>query len=193
MQSPEELSAAVTASMRSRTGRTLAEWVDLVEQSGIDPLDQLGVRTWLRDTHGVPQNSQWAIAFEVAGRAGWVRPTPEGFADQLYVGAKAALRPLHDAVVAAAAGLGPDARVEGRGTYTPVVCRTQFVAVAPGPRGTLRVGFRFRSTPPADERLAPAKGFAQATHWVHVPGDADPDAAASGLLDLLHAAYDQNG
>lgn len=188
------MAAAVTGSLQPRTGRTLAEWVALVEDaSGIDPLDQKAVRAWLRDVHGVPQNSQWAIAFEVAGRAGWTMPSPGEFADRLYVGAKASLRPLHDAVVTAAAGLGDDTTVEPRAGYTPVVRRTQFAAVAPGPRGTLRVGLRFRTEVPADERLAPAKGFAQATHWVHLPADVEPDAAASGLVGLLRAAYDQNG
>lgn len=125
------MTAAIADSLKSRTGRTLREWVTLVETaSGLDPLDQKAVRGWLRDVHGVPQNSQWAIAF---------------------------------------------------------------VAVAPGPRGTLRVGFRFRQEPPADARLSPARGFAQATHWLHLPADSEPDAAASGLLDLLRAAYGQNG
>jgi hypothetical protein len=73
----------------------------------------------------------------------------------------------------------------------PVVRRTQFVAVAPGPRDTVRVGFRFRDAVPEDERLEPAKGFAQATHWLHLPADADEDDLRS-LEPLLEAAYDQN-
>lgn len=191
---PEEMSAAAVDSMESRTGRTLSGWSALVEsESGLDPLDQKAVRAWLRDVHGVPQNSQWAIAFDVAARAGWVMPSADQFADALFSGRKAALRPLHDAVVATAAALGADTSVEGRATYTPVVRRTQFVAVAPGPRGTLRVGLRFRRDPPGDERLSPARGFAQATHWLHLPGDSSPDAAASGLRELLRAAYEQNG
>lgn len=86
--------AAVTASMKERTGRTVEEWVALVEQSGPDPLDQKAVRGWLKETHGVPQNSQWAIAFAAAEKAGWVQPTVEGYVDQQYAGARAALRPV---------------------------------------------------------------------------------------------------
>lgn len=36
--------AAVTSSMRDRTGRTLEEWVEAVRTSGVDPLDQNEVR-----------------------------------------------------------------------------------------------------------------------------------------------------
>ena len=72
--------AAVTASMADRTGRSLDEWATLVhDTSGVDPLDQNAVRRWLKDVHGVPQNTRWTIAFEVAERAGWERPDVDGY------------------------------------------------------------------------------------------------------------------
>ena len=184
--------AAVSSSMRERTGRSLEEWVTLVRDAGPDPLDQRAVRAWLRDVHGVPQNSQWAIAEAAATAAGWTRPDADSYTDTLYSGSKAHLRPIHDAIVTLAEGLGDDARREGRSTYIPVVRKTQFVAVAPGPRDTVRVGFRFRNEAPRDERLSPAKGFAQATHWLHLAPDADEDDVRS-LEPLLEAAYHQNG
>jgi hypothetical protein len=189
---PADMMAVVTTSMAARTGRSLEDWVALVRETGPDPLDQRSVRAWLRDVHGVPQNSQWAIADAAATAAGWQRPDVDGYTDALYHGARAHLRPIHDAIVALAEGLGEDARREGRGSYIPVVRRTQFMAVAPGPRNTVRVGFRFRDTPPDDERLSPAKGFAQATHWLHLAADADEDDLRS-LEPLLEAAYRQNG
>jgi hypothetical protein len=188
---PADMIAAV-ATMQKQTGRTLDEWVDLVRHAGLDPLQQNDVRRWLKDVHGVPQNTQWAIADAAARRAGWVEPTPEDHADTMYAGSKASLRPLHDGVVALAVGLGEDCAAEGRSTYTPVVRRTQFAAVAPGPHGTLRVGFRFRTTVPADDRLSEANGFAQSSHWLHLDADSDENDVRS-LEPLLQAAYDQNG
>jgi hypothetical protein len=190
---PAQMMAAVTTSMAERTGRTLEEWVELVHAEGPDPLDQKAVRAWLRDVHGMKQNSQWAVADAAAQRAGWRRPSVDDYVDGLYAGKAAALRPLHDAVVTAALALGSDVTVEGRATYLPLVRRRQFAAVAPGPRGTLRVGLRFRDDVPDHPELAPAKGFAQATHWVHVPGDAKPDDVAADLSPLLEEAYRQNG
>ncbi|NYG08319.1 hypothetical protein BJ986_002806 [Phycicoccus badiiscoriae] len=189
---PADMMAAVTTSMAERTGRGLDEWVALVRESGPDPLDQRAVRAWLKDVHGVPQNSQWAIADAAATGAGWQRPDVDAYTDALYSGSKAHLRPIHDAVMTLAEALGDDARREGRGTYIPVIRKTQFVAVAPGPRGTVRVGFRFRGPAPEDERLSPAKGFAQATHWLHLAADADEDDLRS-LEPLLETAYRQNG
>jgi len=189
---PADMMAAVTGSMQERTGRTLQEWVELVLQSGLDPWQQKDVRRWLKDVHGVRQNSQWAIADAAARSAGWTPPSVDSYVEAMYAGPKAAMRPLHDAVVALALGMGEDCEAQGRATYTPVVRRRQFVAVAPGPRGTLRVGLRYQDDPPEDERLSPAKGFAQATHWLHLDAQADDNDVRS-LEPLLRAAYDQNG
>ena len=184
--------AAVADSMLARTGRTLPEWIALVAAEGPDAFQQNDVRRWLRKVHGVPQNSQWAIADAAAVAAGWVRPDVAGYTDQVYAGSKAALRPLHEQVAAVILRLGDDVRAEGRSTYIPFVRKRQFVALAPGPRGTLRIGVRYRQSVPEDVRLSPAKGFAQASHVLHLAGDAD-DAEVDTVRPLLQIAYEQNG
>src|SRR5215470_3836937 len=167
--------SAVSDSMQARTGRSLEEWVALVQCSGIDPLDQNAVRRWLKTAHGVPQNSQWAIADAAARAAGWVRPTVEEYVAGQYTGAKAVLRPIYDAVAAAALELGDDVRVEGRGTYTPFVRRRQFAAVAPAARDRVDLGLRF-TDPPATDRLVPANAPGQATHKVALRSADEVDA-----------------
>ena len=180
--------SAVIDSMAERTGRSLEEWVELVRGSGVDPLDQNAVRRWLKDVHGVKQNSQWAIADAAARAAGWQRPTVEEYVDSQFTGAKAALRPVFDAVRAAAEGLGDDVVLEGRGTYTPFVRRRQFAAAAAA-TSRLDLGLRFVD-PPASARLQPAKAPGAATHKVALTrvDDVDDEVRA-----LLRAAYEQNG
>ncbi|MGW5239810.1 DUF5655 domain-containing protein [Monashia sp. NPDC004114] len=189
---PADMMAGVAASMKERTGRTLDEWVALVRAEGPDPIDQKAVRAWLKDVHGVAQNSQWAIADAAAMAAGWERPTVTGYTDALYSGPRSGLRPLHDAVVELALSMGDDTEAQGRSTYIPVVRKSQFVAVAPGPRGTLRIGLRYRGDAPVDDRLSPAKGFAQATHWIHLAADST-QADVKSLTPLVAAAYGDNG
>ena len=72
------------------------------------PLDQKAVRAWLREVHGVGQNTQWAIAFETARRHGWVEPDVAGYVDAQYAGAKAVLRPVFDRVREVLTALGDD-------------------------------------------------------------------------------------
>jgi predicted transport protein len=180
--------AAVSRSLAERTGRSLPDWVEVVQTDGPDPLDQNAVRRWLRDVHGVPQNSQWAIADAAAQAAGWVRPSLADYVDAQYIGAKAALRPVYDALADALTALGPDVRAEGRSTYVPFVRGRQFAAVAAATRSRVDLGLRF-TDPPVSARLEPAKGFAQATHVVRLT---DPEQVDAELLGLARLAYDQN-
>ncbi len=187
--SPDEMMSAVTDSMAERTGRSLEAWVALVAESGVDPLDQNAVRRWLREVHGVKQNSQWAIADAAARDAGWERPTVEEYVDGQYIGAKAALRPIFDAVREAATALGDDVVLEGRGTYVPFVRRRQFAAVAAATASRVDLGLRLPD-PPAAARLEPAKAPGSATHRVQLRTVAEVD---DEVRDLLRAAYEQNG
>ena len=187
-KSPDDMMGAVSASLAARTGRSLDEWVALVQASGIDPLDQNTVRRWLRSEHGVPQNSQWAIADAAARAAGWERPSAAQYIDDQYSGAKAALRPIYDALAAAIGELGNDVTVEGRGTYTPFVRGRQFAAIAPASRDRVDLGLRFTDPPPA-ARLQPASAPGQATHKVALRGVDDVD---DEVRHLLRVAYEQN-
>jgi hypothetical protein len=187
-KSPDDMMGAVSASLAARTGRSLDEWVALVQASGVDPLDQNAVRRWLRSEHGVPQNSQWAIADAAARSAGWERPSAAQYVDGQYSGAKAALRPIYDALAAAVGELGDDVTVEGRGTYTPFVRGRQFAAIAPASRDRVDLGLRFADPPPAG-RLQPASAPGQATHKVALRSVDDVD---DEVRHLLRVAYEQN-
>lgn len=189
MASPNEMMRAMSASMRERTGRTLEQWVALVKESGIDPLDQKAVRAWLKDEHGVPQNSQWAIADAAARAAGWERPDVEEYIDGQYDGAKAALRPIFDALRTIIESLGDDIRVEGRGGYTPFVRRRQFAAIAAATRTRVDVGLRY-TDPPRSKLLVEGRAPGQGTHRL---GLSSVDDITPEVERLLRMAYEQNG
>jgi predicted transport protein len=186
---PDPMHAAVAASMKKRTGRTLGEWVGLIEGARLDPLDQPATRRWLKEEHGVPQNSQWVIAETAARAAGWVPPTLEEYIDGQYQGAKAGLRPIFDRLRDELEALGEDVRAEGRSTYVPFVRRRQFVAVQAATRSRVDVGLRF-TDPPSSERLRTASAPGQATHRLSLSTAEEVDEE---VRNLLRAAYAQNG
>ena len=179
---------AVATGMRERTGRTLEEWVAVVDASGLDPLDQLAVRRWLKAEHGVPQNSQWAIADAAARAVGWERPTVQQYIDGQYTGPKAHLRPIYDRLAEVILALGDDIDVEGRSTYTPFVRGRQFAVVAPSTRTRVDLGLRF-TDPPAGDRCQRTTSVGQATHRVPLTSVDQVDGELEGLIRL---AYDQN-
>jgi predicted transport protein len=187
-QTPDGMLGTVSESLTARTGRSLEQWLALVRSSGVDPLDQAAVRGWLRREHGVPQNSQWAIADAAAREAGWVRPTASEYIDRQYAGAKAALRPIFDALAGAIEELGHDVTVEGRGSYTPFVRGRQFAAVAAATRDRVDLALRF-TDPPDAARLQSGGGPGQATHKVSLRDAREVDAQ---VVHLLRVAYEQN-
>jgi hypothetical protein len=181
--------AAVTESMKARTGRTLEQWVAVVANAGIGPIDQDGVRRWLKAEHGVAQNSQWTISDAAARAAGWQRSSVEEYVDQQYVGAKQALRPLFDRVREVVEAFGDDVTIGGRSTYTPFVCRRQFAAVAAATRSRVDIGVRFVD-PPESPLLVPSRAPGQATHRASVTA---LDEITADVERLLRVAYEQNG
>lgn len=187
MPDPTDMMAAMASSLRDRTGHTLEEWLVLVQGSGIDPLDQLAVRNWLRDVHGVKQNSQWVIADAAAKAAGWERPSVAEYVDSQYTGKKAALRPIYDRLASLALSLGEDVGVEGRSSYVPFVRGRQFAAVQ-ALASRVDLGLRFTAAP-SSARLMAGSAPGQSTHKIALTSLDDVDAEVEALL---RAAYEQN-
>lgn len=186
--SPASMMSAVTDSMKERTGKSLDEWVALVQKSGIDPLDQKAVRNWLKTEHGVLQNSQWAIADAAARAAGWVRPSVEGYIDSQYEGAKAGLRPLFDALREIIESQGEDVRAEGRGGYTPFVRRRQFAVLQASTKTRIDLGLRF-TEPPESPLLNPSNPPGQCTHKI---GIQSIEEITPEIIKFITLAYNQN-
>lgn len=188
MTSPADMMSSVTDSMKERTGKTLDEWVAAVQSTGIDPLDQKAVRSWLKD-QGVLQNTQWAIADAAARAAGWERPSVEGYIESQFQGEKAPLRPIFDALREIIEELGKDVSVEGRGGYTPFVRKRQFAAVQASTKTRVDLGLRFKQAP--DSALLSTTSLpGQSTHKL---GLTSIEQITDEVRELIRLAYEQNG
>lgn len=188
MTSPSDMMASVTDSMKERTGKTLEEWVAAVKSTGLDPLDQKAVRNWLKE-QGVLQNSQWTIADAAARAAGWERPSVEGYNDSQYVGEKASLRPIFDALREIIEELGKDVTVEGRGGYTPFVRKRQFTAIQASTKTRVDLGLRFKQAPNS-MLLSTSSLPGQSTHKL---GLTSVEQITDEVKELIRRAYEQNG
>ncbi len=186
---PRDMMSAVSDSMKERTGHTVEAWVAIVRRSGTDPLDQAAVRHWLKQEHGVPQNSRWAIADAAARDAGWTPPSLDEQIDRQYAGDKAPLRRIFDRLRSTLESFGDDVAVEPRGTYIPFVRRRQFAAVAAATKTRVDVGLRYVEAP-RSPRLTPANAPGQATHRLSLTSAEEVDGEVE---ELLREAYRQNG
>jgi hypothetical protein len=98
-----------------KTGRTLEEWVELVQDEG--PETERERRAWLKAKHGLGTNASWWIAQRAEGR-GTEDGDPEaylkaaqGYVESMFEGKKAALKPIYEKILELATKLGTDVKV----------------------------------------------------------------------------------
>lgn len=130
--SPQAMAEAVIRNLPAKTGKTLAQWVELVKREG--PADRKARVAWLKEVHKLGHVQASVVVEEAERPAGYVPPTPEALVDAQYSGPKAALRPIYEALLEAVAALGPEAVVDPRQTYVTLRRRRQFAVIQPTTR-----------------------------------------------------------
>lgn len=108
--------------------------------------------------------------------------------DSIYAGTKAPLRPLHEALMARLADLGPF-EVAPKKANVSLRRSKQFALLGPGSRGRLEVGVNHRAAPGTErfEALGPGK---MCTHRTFV---ATVDDLDDELLAFVRDAYEAAG
>lgn len=174
---------AIAANLPTKTGRPLADWVQLVEAQA--PPDTKGRMAWLKAEHGLGRDTAMAIVEFAEGRDAY---EPQAYVDAMFAGPKAPLLPLYERLVQLGAALGPDVMVVPCSTYIPLMRKRQFMVVKPTTRTRLDLGLALPDTP-HEGRLEPAKnlGSDRITHRIGISSMADIDA---DVERWLRAAYE---
>ena len=109
----EEMRSSIIGLLDRRTGHDLAWWNDQI--AAVGPADEAALRAWLadRDVAGYPQ---MLLVMETFGYPGFMLASADELTEGQYAD-RPALRPILDAVLAAAASLG-EVDVQARKTYT---------------------------------------------------------------------------
>ncbi len=186
LKSPADMFEAIARRLKDTTGRSLEEWTEALRAAGLADVD--AAAKWLQ-AQGVTGGRARTIAQHVFGLPDWATASGEALVDGQYAGAKAALRPVYERVVALASALG--ASVEPRKTYTTLSTpKRQFAIVQATTRARVDLGLRLGGTPP-EGRLEPAKGlgneYINRRFALTTPDQVDAEVEA-----WLKRAYDLN-
>ena len=157
------------------TGRSIDGWVALARSSGHERHSE--ILAWLKTEHGFSHGNANLVAL-LTKRS----PATAVDADPLaamYSGAKAAVRPLHDHVMAQIAAFGPDVELAPKQAYVSLRRAKQFGTVGPGPKGLLEIGVNL-SGHEATPRLQPGGGMC--THRIRIASIGECDAEVIGWL-----------
>jgi hypothetical protein len=190
MASVEEGLAAQVRNIEATYGRPMRDWFAVVAASGLSKHTE--VVAMLKTTYGMTHGAAHRVSLlaRAAAEPAPVAPPDSSPADLLYTGAKAGLRPIHDALMHQVLALGDDIEVAPKKGYLSLRRRKQFAMVQPSTASRIDVGLILNDVP-AEGRLEPAAGFnALFTHRVRLASLADVNAE---LVGWLRHAYDRAG
>ncbi|MEI6669722.1 MAG: DUF5655 domain-containing protein [Acidobacteriota bacterium] len=127
------------------------------------------------------------IALQVLGTDSHTATDAQALVDGQYSGAKANVRPIHDALLAAVKKLGKDIEISPKKAYVSLRRRKQFAIVQPSTSARVDVGLVLPGVKP-DGRLEASGSFnAMMTHRVRV---GKPSEVDNELGRWLRQAYD---
>jgi hypothetical protein len=191
-------SQAVVANLKARTGRSLEEWVKLLEREG--PKEEEARREFLLKKHRLGMMTAWMIAELSVGKGregidpkAYLAAAP-GYVEAMYAGMKAALKPLHDALVELGRSLAPDVKVCPCETIVPFYREHVFAQIKPSTLTRIDFGLALKGAkqkPP--RRLADTGGLKKGdriTHSFAITSLADIDAETRKWTKI---AYDLDG
>ena len=182
MSTVEEQIASQIANIERSTGRSMAEWIEIVHASGLEK-HALAV-AMLKADYGLGHGNANRIAIEARQADAGGAPSGEDVVASQYAGRNAPLRPAYDAVVAVVRSFGDDVELAPKKGYVSLRRRKQFGQVGPA-SGQLEVCLNLPGTAPT-ERLTAISGMA--THRVRI---ADSSGLDDELIGWLSEAYDR--
>ena len=182
MPSIEDQVRTQMANIEAATGRSFAEWIDIVRASGIEKHAQ--AVAMLKAEHGLGHGNANLIAIKAREAEAGGAQGDDALIASHYTGRNAGLRPAYDAVVAAVRRFGDDVELAPKKTYVSLRRRKQFGQVGPA-AGQLEIGLNLPGTDSTD-RLTSTAGMA--THRVRI---ADAAGLDEELFGWLRAAYDR--
>lgn len=183
------------AGLLQKTGRTLEEWIELVQDEG--PETEKERRAWLKAEYGLGTNASWWIAERADGRAAEDGdPTAylkaaEGYVSAMFSGKKSGLRPIYDKILEIARGLGTDVKVCPCKTIVPLYRHHVFAEIKPTAINRIDLGFSLGETK-ATDRLVATGGFEKKdriTHRITISSLSEIDA---DVKNWLKHAYDRD-
>jgi hypothetical protein len=181
------------AGLPQKTGRTLEEWVELVQDKG--PETEGERRAWLKAKHGLGANAAWWIAERAEGKnsedgdpEAYLKAA-EGYVAAMFSGKKAALRSICEKILEIVRGLGPDVRICPCKTIVPLYRHHVFAEIKPAATTRLDLGLALKDLK-ATGRLIDTGGFEKKdriTHRIPIASLAEIDAEVKKWLKY---AYD---
>jgi hypothetical protein len=187
MTDPDKATATQLANIEKRSGKSLEELAAIVRASGLSKHGE--IREMLTRDLGLSYGDANALALYVLGLENNVPGAQPLSLDEIvagfYAGAKGALRPIHDKLMAEIALFG-EFEIAPKKNYVSLRRKRQFAMIGPATNTRVDVGLNMKGVTPT-ERLVEMPPNSMCNYTVKVTTVADVDAT---LIGWLRQAYD---
>jgi len=186
MSSPEAATETMIANLSEKTGKTLDQWIKIAGKSKLEKHGQ--IVSMLKSDHDLTHGYANLIALRTLQGGSTKAPEGDALLDAQYAGAKAPMKLVYEALIAAIKKFGPDIEVSPKKTYVSVRRSKQFALIQPA-ASRVDVGINLKGTKPT-ARLETSGSFnAMVSHRVRLSKATELDAELIGWLkQAYHAA-----
>jgi hypothetical protein len=191
MSSMEKALETQLKNIENRTGKTLDQLYAVIRKSGLNKHGEIRdmLKTDLGMGHG-DANTLVHFYFKSDGESAAKAKgeSPADVISEIYSGAKAELRPIHERLMAAINKFGPFEIAPKKG-YISLRRKKQFAMIGPATKTRVEVGLNMKGVK-GTERLAEMKPGGMCQYKVNVT---DPKEVDQELIGWIHQAYDSAG
>lgn len=182
--SPEAMAQSMIDNLPEKTGKSLDQWLKILGKAGLEKHGEM-VKL-LKTEHGMTHGFANLVAhkFREGPEKGSGSDDP---VDAQYQGAKAALRPIYEALVKKIEAFGDDVELAPKKAYVSLRRHKQFGLIQPSTKDRVDVGINLKGTEPGDRLEASGSFNAMVSHRVRLSSPKDVDKE---LIGWLRQAYD---
>lgn len=183
-KSPEEMLESMVQNLKETTGKTLEQWLKIVKATKLEKhkpiVDHLKAEYGIGHGYAnlIGQRALQPVDGPVAG---------DDLVAAQYAGAKAAVKPIYDALSAALRGFGSDVEFAPKKAYVSVRRSKQFAIIQPSTATRVDVGIQLKGKPPTARLEASGSFNSMVSHRVRVEAAGDVNAE---LVKWLKEAYE---
>jgi hypothetical protein len=168
--------------LQESTGRSMPEWFGVLAATGLEKHTEL--MNFLKTEHGVSHGFANGIALQFRSRD--ASNDGDDLVEAQYAGAKAGLRPIYEALVAAASGFGSDVEIAPKKTGVSLRRSKQFAVIEAPSAKRIQLGLQLRDHQTAGRLLT---GGQMCSHKVIIER---PDEVDAELVGWMREAYGRN-
>lgn len=183
----DKATATQIANIEKSTGKSLAEWISIVNSSGLAKHGE--IVNFLKEKHGFTHgNANTVVHFAKQSHAGAPENETDWISEQ-YKG-KEELKGWYDSIMAAVNKFGNDIEVSPKKAYVSLRRKKQFAIIQPSTKSRMDVGLNIKGVAPSGNVEAAGSWNAMCTHRIKIENSA---AINQGLVDWIRKSYDQAG